>query len=243
MLENQKISRETKRYIADRSEKLLKGDPQTQKRVQRYKRVFLDGNASFFDRQYVRHYRSFLREKNQISLCAAAKVSGIEKYKPKTGKTETPDWKRYDQIAQQEGEKAAQGNPFYVSHKVYEKQILPHLEEKKGSMAGGSYASSPEYGDLECFLRVCRETGIKPMLVLMPVNGYWYDYTGFSAKERQKYYDHIRKAAEECGAELADFSTDEYTPYFFLDKVHLGWKGWLAVDESIYNFAKKDSKQ
>lgn len=75
------------------------------------------------------------------------------------------------------------------------------------------------------------------MLVLMPVNGYWYDHIGFPRKERQQYYENIRALAKQYGAQLSDLGDDEYTKYFFLDKVHLGWKGWLAVNEDIYRFA------
>ena len=68
------------------------------------------------------------------------------------------------------------------------------------------------------------------MLVLMPVNGYWYDHIGFPKTERNAYYKNIRKLAAEYGADLADFAKDEYTRYFFLDKVHLGWKGcWISM--------------
>ena len=81
------------------------------------------------------------------------------------------------------------------------------------------------------------------MLVMMPVNGYWYDHTGFPKKERQNYYENIRNLAKEYGVPVADFGDDEYTKYFFIDKVHLGWKGWLAVNESIYKFAAKAKGQ
>ena len=54
----------------------------------------------------------------------------------------------------------------------------------KNSHTLDSFASSPEYGDLECFLKICKAENIKPMLIVLPVNGYWYDYTGLTAKKR-----------------------------------------------------------
>lgn len=244
MIRSRQLSRETKNYITARSERLLAGDPQTLSRVKRYERVYLTGTASFFDKQYVRFYREFLKEKSKISIFTMAKARGVEKYDPKQlGSPGEPDWAAYEKKAQQEGERASKGNPFYVSARAYENQILPSLEQKKGSEAGASYSESPEYDDLTCFLQVCRETEIEPMLVLMPVNGYWYDHIGFPKAEREKYYENIRALAENYGAQVADFGDDEYTKYFFLDKVHLGWKGWLAVNEGIYRFAAETEKK
>ncbi len=238
MIRSRLISQETKNYIVERSKKLLSGDPQTLSRVERYERVYLTGKASFFDKQYVRFYRGFLKEKSKVGLFTMAKTRGVKEYDPKQlGRPGEPDWAAYEKMAQEEGERAAKGNPFYVSHRVYEKQLLPNLDKKKDSKRGDSYSESPEYDDLRCFLQVCRETGIEPMLVLMPVNGYWYDHIGFPRKERQQYYENIRALAKQYGAQLSDLGDDEYTKYFFLDKVHLGWKGWLAVNEDIYRFA------
>lgn len=244
MLQNKKISRGTKDYIIKRTKKLLSGDPQTKERVQRYERVFLNKDPSFYDRQYVRFYRGFLEEKSEVGITAAAIAEGVEPYDPKKKDTTgEPDWEAYNRMAQKEGRKGSKDNPFYVANRVYQKQILPKLEKTKDSSKGASYAESPEYEDLRCFLEVCRETGIQPMLVLMPVNGYWYDHIGFAKEERKAYYENVRALAKEYGAALADFAKDEYTRYFFLDKVHLGWKGWLDINESIYRFAKETKAQ
>lgn len=244
MINNPHLSGQTKEYIIKRSKELLMGDPQTLERVKKYERVFLKGNASLADKKYVDLYRGFLEEKSRISIYTAATVKHVEKFDPeKKGNTGEPDWEALREIAENEARVAAGGNPFYMSDRIYQKKILPQLEEKKDSSVNASYGISPEYQDLECFLQVCREAGIRPMLVMMPVNGYWYDHIGFPKTERQKYYENIRSIAEKYDAVLADFAEDEYTRYFFLDKVHLGWKGWLAVDESIYRFAAETEKQ
>lgn len=245
MLKNKRVSPKTRDYMIERSEKLLSGDPQTKERVKKYERVFLNHKkATFSDRQYVRLYRKFLSEKNRISIALSSRAKGVEKYDPKAlGKAQEPDWAHYNEVARKEGKRGVKGNPFYVANRVYKNQILPGLEKSKDSAVNSSYAKSPEYADLRCFLDVCKETGIEPMLVMMPVNGYWYDHIGFPKKEREIYYENIRKIAREYGIGLADFGKDEYTRYFFIDKVHLGWKGWLDVNESIYRFATENERK
>lgn len=239
MLKNKRVSPKTRDYIIERSEKLLSGDPQTKERVKKYQRVFLNyKKASFSDRQYVRFYRKFLLEKGKISIALSSKASGVKKYDAEVSKkTQEPDWAYYNKVAEKEGKRGVKGNPFYVANGVYKSQILPGLEKSKNSAVNSSYAESPEYDDLRCFLDVCKDTGIEPMIVLMPVNGYWYDHIGFPKKDRETYYENIRNIAGEYGVRVADFGKDEYTRYFFIDKVHLGWKGWLDINESIYRFA------
>ena len=122
------------------------------------------------------------------------------------------------------------------------KRLEPHLEQKKdvSKDAVNGYQKSPEYDDLRCFLQVCRELEITPMLVLIPVNGYYYDFTGFPKTAREGYYEKIRAVAKEYGVQVADFSDQEYTKYFFEDRVHIGKKGWVMVCESLYRFYQED---
>lgn len=86
---------------------------------------------------------------------------------------------------------------------------------------------------------VCRETDITPLIVSIPVNGRWYDWTGFPKEDREGYYKNIREICQEYQVELADFSDKEYEPYFLKDIMHLGWKGWVYLDEAVYEFYKK----
>ena len=121
------------------------------------------------------------------------------------------------------------------------KRLEPHLSKKEGmnSDAYKGYQTGPEYEDLECFLKVCQQLEIEPLIVIVPVNGYYYDFTGFPKEARQNYYEKVRTLAESYGARIADFSDQEYTKYFFEDRVHLGKKGWVMVDESLYNYYKE----
>lgn len=112
-------------------------------------------------------------------------------------------------------------------------------EERRGSDTGGSYQVSPEYEDLRLFLDVCKETGTEPLIVSIPVNGRWYDWTGFPKEDREAYYENIRKICEEYQVEMADFSDKEYEEYFLKDIMHLGWKGWVYLDEAVYEFWKE----
>lgn len=74
------------------------------------------------------------------------------------------------------------------------KRLEPHLSKKEGmnSDAYKGYQTGPEYDDLECFLKVCQQLEIEPLIVIVPVNGYYYDFTGFPKEARQNYYEKVR---------------------------------------------------
>ncbi len=145
------------------------------------------------------------------------------------------DWTREFQLAHDQGVAAAH-NEFHVADPYYETYVKPNLATSKGSMADSTYLASPEYGDLDVFLTVAREVNVEVMLVSVPMNGWWYDYMGYSATGRAAYYDKIRDVAAAAGVRLADFSDKDYEPAFLYDIMHLGWKGWLSVTRACVEF-------
>lgn len=162
-----------------------------------------------------------------------------EKYIEKTKTADDIDFKAMLNDAETMGKKYSTNNEFGIYDSYFNTYIRQGLKGYRNKDAGYSYAKSKEYDDLKLFLEVCKEKGVKPMLVIVPVNGRWYDYIGHQKSERQKYYENIRNVAKEYGAEIADFSGKEYETYFLADVMHIGWKGWVYLDESIYKFSKE----
>ena len=104
-----------------------------------------------------------------------------------------------------------------------------------------SYLESPEYKDLKCFLDVCEDLEIEPMIVLLPVNGKWYDYTKFPKDGLAAYYSKVSDTVKEYqDAKLVDLSAISDQDYYLEDTIHIGWKGWVKLDEIIYQFGGKD---
>ncbi|OPG94643.1 D-alanyl-lipoteichoic acid biosynthesis protein DltD, partial [Chryseobacterium mucoviscidosis] len=75
--------------------------------------------------------------------------------------------------------------------------------------------------------------GAEPLFISVPVHGKFYDYTGFPKKGRTDFYKKIKKEIEQEGFQVADLTNHEYDPYFLKDTLHLGWKGWVYVDQEI----------
>ncbi|QAT43370.1 D-alanyl-lipoteichoic acid biosynthesis protein DltD [Aminipila luticellarii] len=244
MLQNGNLSPETKRYIENRTNHLLQVDPATLKRVHIYDRVLTEDKNSLMDGVSYRVYENYLREKDRQSVILQAKLFHLESDQNKGNEDKEIDWSAYMNRAEAQGEKENQ-NPFYMSPKGFtraEYKLHGRAVPEKRKVRN-CYTVSPEYDDFKCFLDICRQLHIEPLVVALPVNGYYYDYTGFPADTRTKYYENIRALTKEYGVQLIDLSNEEFTKYFFEDGIHLGGKGWVTVNEALYNFYDENKKQ
>ena len=106
----------------------------------------------------------------------------------------------------------------------------------KDSFKDVDLVNSNEMKDYELFLKMCKQTGVKPYIVFMSTNGYYYDFTGLTKEKRDKFYDKLIQLATMCDFDYLDLRDHEYEPYFLKDVMHLGWKGWLYVDRKIAEY-------
>ncbi|MGN7940890.1 D-alanyl-lipoteichoic acid biosynthesis protein DltD [Virgibacillus sp. 6R] len=200
-------------------------------------------------------YDAYLNDKkvmfNTLSVPAKAYISILEKKdlyftllkdKPtnrhQSGEVKDKSWEELKAQADSHGEKRTQHSKFYIDDKVYNHK-KHYIKSMEGKNKGHSYAESPEYGDFQLMLDILKEAEAKPLFVIIPVNGAYYDYTGFTEKGRQDYYTRIKKQINDSGFTYADYSDHEYDPYFMRDTIHIGWKGWVYLDEDMQKFLEK----
>ena len=256
MLKNPDLSDETKRYITDRTKKLLKVDPKERRRILQYEEQYL-GSGREPDRG-TKVFQAFMEEKtlcNVMLRLGAYELTSSRKKEStvqaadnpsqtcaalaQRGEVREPDFVSLRASAARDGEEACGGNPFFVKKSYYDSYIVKVMDQVKDEGIKTGYSVSPEYDDFECFLKACSEMEIEPMVVITPVNGYWYDWIGFDSDAREDYYSQVRALCEKYGARIADFSDREYEEYFMEDTIHIGWKGWVDVSEAVYRFAEE----
>ncbi|KPU42796.1 hypothetical protein OXPF_35590 [Oxobacter pfennigii] len=146
------------------------------------------------------------------------------------------DWEAEKKRAEEAGIKEASNNEFSIENSYYDTYIKNKLSDYKNSYIGQSYLESPEYEDLRLLFDIVKSLGIEPLIISVPVHGEWYDYCGFDKDDRLGYYEKLRNLVSEYGFDMADFSQYEYEDYFLKDIMHLGWKGWVYVNEAIDKF-------
>jgi len=176
-------------------------------------------------------YRELLIKKDLYYTLAG----GISRKRDISPKVQNKSWDELAIQAANFGERRSTNNHFFVINSQYNKirKLVPSLKDNK---LGASYGESPEYHDFQLVLDLLKQSGAEPLFISVPVNGKWYDYTGFPKEGRTAYYERIKKQIESEGFQIADFSNHEYDPYFMKDTIHIGWKGWVYIDKAIKDF-------
>lgn len=153
---------------------------------------------------------------------------------------EKPDWSTLRAQALDDAKRMSTTNDWGVEDKFFTDQLEPVLDQLKGARASETYTSTPEYDDLDLFLRTCEVCGIEPLVIIQPVLGPYYDHIGIDRETRERAYSRIRGiVGSHETAHLADFSSREYEQYFLFDIVHFGWTGWVDAGQALYEFARE----
>ncbi len=236
-LKNKKISYEMKQQVINELKKLEKSDEVEFKKIQQYENAYLNGNI--IDRVSLEISDNIGNTKQKIKL-----IKLLNEFKGTTKSNETVKFENYDfkqllDNADKEGKNACTNNEWGIYDDYYNKYVKNSLLQSKNSKSYEDFSNIEEYEYLEMFLKICNELEVKPLIINVPVNGIWYDYVGVSKTEREKYYKKINEISLKYGAKVADFSQCEYEKYFLKDIMHIGWRGWIKVDEEIYKFYKE----
>lgn len=237
-LDNKKISDEHKKEYTSRISTLLTGSIQyLPEKV--YAKLYSSNNilmnsikVIFYPYFYAREYAVKLKDKGL--LYKKLKTLGDKKNE----KVRSVDWNAELKKAYEEGREEVTNNDYMVYDDYYNK-YKSSLDSKAGYLKNINILDSKEYDDFKLYLDTCKDMGIKPYIILMPTNGKWYDQLGMKREERDKFYTNIENIAEDRGFEVLNFDKDEYKPYFMCDASHFGWKGWLDVDEKLYEHFKR----
>ncbi|WP_088068236.1 D-alanyl-lipoteichoic acid biosynthesis protein DltD [Gottfriedia luciferensis] len=156
----------------------------------------------------------------------------------------TPENKSYSellQMAEKQGEKTSTNNPFGIRNSIYSFHFANKINDLKNINTKVSYNVSPEYGDLQLVLDLLKSAHAKPLFIVIPVNGYFYDYTGFKKENRSNYYKKVSNEIRSSGFDIADLSSHEYEKYFFRDSLHISLKGWVYIDQAMEAFLNHKS--
>ncbi len=221
-LENDSIGDDTKAYVRQRLETL--GVDGTQ--------IAAANDDTFVDaiNDAAYQFSNDLRIRSKID----ALVKGSPKNSPtrSTGEpTGEPDWDALLSDAQAQGEQSCTNNDYGI-HDAYWNKNSQYKSEQNQDFVH----ADDEWADFQCFLKVCKEAGLEPLVVILPMHGGWYDEMGVTSDIRAQFYDQARSLCDDAGVAYADFSSCEYEKYFLCDTVHPGWIGWVRIEHAVYDF-------
>ena len=119
------------------------------------------------------------------------------------------------------------------------RQRLGHgkLASLRGSQRHFEYRYGPEYGDFELLLQQFAKNHTTVQFIIPPINAKWAAYTGLPMGNYEQAVAKLKyQLASQGFTHVEDLSRDGGQPYFMQDTIHLGWRGWLAVDQTVDPF-------
>lgn len=170
-----------------------------------------------------------------------AKIDGNQNKLPKQD-----NFKMLTKSANQMAARATDDNPFGISNNFFNHRLAKgnKLAKLQGSQAHFNYLQSPEYADFELVLAQFAKWNVDPIFVITPVNQKWMKYTGLSNDMYQKADQKIKYQLNSQGFNhVVDLSKDGGKKYFLEDTIHLGWNGWLAMDQKVSPFLQTKQNQ
>lgn len=237
---NQEISNSNKKYLCERTLKLL-SSVEGLEDVKVYAKLYGKGDVvskvvfSMLKPFYSVNYQLLkLTDKYQTYN----RLKTIDSQQPEK-QIININWEQEMKRAEKEGEQLCTNNEFYVENEYYDTYLKDRIRELEGSSAEEKLISA-EKQDFICFLSICKDLGIRPYIVMMNTNGYYYDYIGIDKDTRNDLYNWVEGQTESYGFDCLNLSEKEYEPYFMRDVMHLGWKGWLYVDQKLTEYFSED---
>lgn len=144
-----------------------------------------------------------------------------------------------DQLAIKIGKKETAGNPYEIKNSFYNQRVKSHIKRLKDSQENFDYRYSPEFSDFQLLLNTMAKKKMDVMFVIPPINARWADYTGLDMNMINDFTRKIEYQLRSQGFDhILDLTQDGAEPYFMEDTIHIGWRGWLKMDQSVAPFLK-----
>lgn len=237
-MNSDKVDSRDKKYVAERLVTLLKKS-QEQNRTWLYSVLYQSDNViskgilNIF-KPYFFVREKFLALKDKHDACKI-----LKKYsKADIKNNNNVNWNLEYLNAEKSGVEACTNNKFYVYDEYYTKYLADNIDELRDSSKNTELLKSKEYDDFKLLLEMFKKLNVRPYIILMSTNGYYYDYIGIDKVKRYSVYDKLVGIINNYGFDYLDLRDKEYVPYFYKDVMHFGWKGWLYVDEQIAKYYK-----
>ncbi|WP_461215413.1 D-alanyl-lipoteichoic acid biosynthesis protein DltD [Lacticaseibacillus sp. GG6-2] len=143
-----------------------------------------------------------------------------------------------DTLAASVGKKATTNNDLGIDNHFFKQRLGGNkLAKMRGKQANFDYRRSPEYNDFELLLMQFAQNHIQVQFIIPPINQKWAHYTGLREPMVAQTTAKLRQQLKSQGfTHVLDLSRAGSRPYFMEDTIHLGWRGWVAVDRTVNPF-------
>jgi len=153
------------------------------------------------------------------------------------------NYSQLDTLAGNIGKSQTTSNSLEISNKFWNTQLKHGFKRLKDSQTTIDYTKSPEFADFQLVLNQFAKNHTDVLFIIPPINQRWSNYTGLSMSMISQFDKKIQYQLSSQGFNnVLDLTQDGGKDYFMTDTIHLGWRGWLAVDQKVYPFLSKKTK-
>ena len=204
------------------------------------KRVSAGQSLTSNQRFYLKAKQNMLTQEDEFFSGINMPSQNLNKVNQQAKKLPTQySFSKLDALAGRIGKSQTGNNRFQISDSFYNHGLKQEL--KGGKLAGFqknlSYTKSPEFADFQLVLDQFARLHTNVMFIIPPVNAKWSAYTGLSQSMLRQFDQKIRYQLQSQGFNnICDLTDKSNVPYFMTDTIHLGWRGWLAVDQKVDPF-------
>lgn len=147
--------------------------------------------------------------------------------------------------AVQLAQKHTNNNDLGIDNHFYAQRLRgSRINALRGSQKHFDYRYSPEYSDLELLLSEFKQTNTNVLFVIPPINQKWSRYTGLSLPMLRQTANKLKYQLNSQGfTHVLDMTSDSQQSYMMEDTIHLGWLGWLRMDEAVKPFLTQPQAQ
>lgn len=239
LLNNNKISDENKLYYAKRVAELL-GETNQYTEEAIYAKIYAKDN--FLSKLIIAIVKPYFSLKEYL-LETRDMVQSYKVLKALPDKTDKAalkeiNWEEEYALATKQGEEKSDKNELFIDNNYYDTYVKDKYDSYKDKNKDVDLSSSAEFNDYKFFLSICKEVGVKPLIILAPVNAQYYDHIGMNVDKRTEFYNKAEQLGIDQNFDVLNLQNKEHEKYYLFDIMHLGWKGWLNVDEEIYKYYK-----
>lgn len=97
--------------------------------------------------------------------------------------------------------------------------------------------TSPAWTDLDLLLRCLASVHARPLILSMPLGGYFYDHAGISRSARDEFYKKLLDFVGKYHFPVVEFQDHDEDPAFLIrQQPHLTAKGWAYYDHTLDDF-------
>lgn len=192
-------------------------------------------NFKFNQLTHEDHWFSTLAMNNRIG-----KVNHVSAELPKS----VYNAAKLDKVAYKLGSEQANNNPFDIYNKFWNHRLKGNYVRLHNEQVKFDYVESPEFADFELLLNQFKQNHMNVMFVIPPVNKKWMEFTGLRQSMLDEFNRKITYQLRSQGFNsIVNLSQDGGEQYFMQDTIHLGWRGWLKMDEQVDPFLTKPQPQ